>query len=213
MNLYDIASAPESQRDEDWEKNFFDTLVSGHLELIEEDPQSGPDGWPYLFVRTSRAAEEPAKNILHWASEHGVGVAINPDKHAPDMVLSYGMVWNFRQRAQFITPMEEPIDSGEVVFNKGQKIIFAEPSEEYLPGYVREILKTFFKDQKVDDAKIVLVSADEGKTFDLVFSQESLDITDEKEFDGILQAISWFLPTHYSLVIASEENFSGFKSL
>ena len=212
MEIMDLSNQPVELRNTQWENKFFNAFVSGQVELINEDPQMGPDGWPYLYLKTTAEAKEPTKNVLHWASENGVGVAINPDKAVPDMILSYGMIWNFRERAQFITASEATHLPGEFEIKGGTSVKAAAPSESYLPQYVRNILKMFFLQQKIENPKVVLLSTDE-KHYDLVFSAESLGSPENEEYDSILHAISWFLPTHYSLVLASESEIPNFESL
>ena len=42
-------------------------------------------------------------NSIEWLSDKGVGMVVNPTKGVPDYVFTYGMLWNYRERAQFQT--------------------------------------------------------------------------------------------------------------
>jgi hypothetical protein len=77
---------------------------------------------------------------------------------------------------------------------------------------VRKILAEFFRDQGVLQAKILVIGTAEN-TYDLVFSSESLGSPKDSEHKGVLEAISWFLPPHYSIVLASEVGLPAFVTL
>ena len=49
--------------------------------------------------------------------------------------------------------------------------------------------------------------------FDLCFSLESLGNPPDNEHEGIAEALSWFLPTHYSIVLISEKSLPEFLPL
>ena len=74
---------------------------------------------------------------------------------------------------------------------------------------MRKILRDFFRDQGLLAVKILMMSQD-GKNFDLAISLESLGNPPEKEHQGIAEAISWFLPPHYSLLIVSEKGLPSY---
>ena len=92
------------------------------------------------------------------------------------------------------------------------QFVVASPTEDYLPKYVRQILKDFFRDQMVLQPKILVASKD-SVNFDLCFSIESLGAPPEKEYNGICEAISWFLPQHYNITLLSEKSFPQFELL
>ncbi|MEQ1665166.1 MAG: hypothetical protein ABL927_07315, partial [Bdellovibrionales bacterium] len=86
---------------------------------------------------------------------------------------------------------------------------FASP---FLPQYVRKILRTFFLDNGIKEMKILLLIT-EDKNFDLCFSLESAGSPPENEHMDFLEAVSWFLPAHYSLRLVSEEGLPKFQVL
>ncbi len=199
-----------AKRDEAWERKFLELLPTALVNVIHPEPRTGPDSWPYLFIEISEASDEPATRIIEWLSERGIGLAVNPMKAIPDYVLSYGMIWNYRARGRFLTDIA---DSGakELVITDN-KIYVAPPTEDYLPKYVREILRAFFKDQKVLQPRVTLISQD-AVIYDIAFSLESLGNPPEREHQGIGEAISWFLPSHFAIVLVSEKKISGFTDL
>lgn len=211
FDLYRLSQQPESLRDEKWEADFLSALTLGHLQLEDLQPQQGPDGWPYLYAKTSPTAKEPTNKILSWLNEKGVGLVVNGSKTVPDYVFTYGAVWNFCQTGQFFTPTPER-STGQVLLKQGQQIYSGAPSKEYLPNHVCLVLKQFFDGQGVEDLRVLMVSLDQ-KIYDLYVSLDSLGNPPDNEHPGIAQAIQWFLPEHYSLVLAQESGLPKFFHL
>lgn len=211
MKLNEIVQVPDADRNPAWENQFFHALSLGKLKLISPEPQTGPDNWPYLLAETGEDATEPAQNILHWLSDKGIGLAVNPRKEYPDYVFSYGMLWSFKETGFFFKPAEErPV--GSVQLEVGNLMHAGPPTEGYLPGYVRKILREFFRDQQILLPKILVLSMDKVH-YDLAFSLESLGSPPENEHQGIAEAVSWFLPPHYSLMLISEKGLPPFSNL
>lgn len=211
MSLLELVNVPEEKRDHQWESDFFMALTQGNLKLIHEAPQKGPDGWPYLLAETAPDAGEPANKIMQWLATKGIGLVINPLKNYPDYVFTYGMLWHFKETGLFYrTADESPV--GTMELSEGEKLHAGPPAPHYLPQYVRNILKEFFRDQGVHSPRILVMSTDR-KHYDLAFSIESLGNPPTKEHQGIAEAISWFLPPHYSVVLVSEKGLPAFVGL
>lgn len=221
-NFKTLLAVPEQERNFSWDEKFFKLLSESDIELMTEDPQQGPDGWPYLLVQTIDDKKDPnhnyeqesAQKIFHWLSTRGIGLVVNPTRSPyPDYVFSYGMVWSFRETGYFLRPDLVPAGSeNSEVDYQNQKITTGVPTEQYLPLYVRKVLKDFFRDQMVLNPKVLMISTD-GKNYDLCFSLESLGNPPDSEHAGIAEAIAWFLPTHYSIVLISEKGLPEFVSL
>lgn len=210
--IHEMTLVKEDLRNLDWEEKFFLELSKSEISLMTDQPQMGPDGWPYLLTQTDGEEKEPAQKIIQWAAQKGIGLVINPSKDYPDYVFTYGMLWNFRETGRFLAA-QVPLPSSLSKLEIGKGEIFkGQPTEAFLPPYVRQVLKDFFRDQNLLQPKILLISQDQ-KNYDLAFSIESLGNPPEKEHQGILEAISWFLPPHYSLALVSEVQISGFEPL
>lgn len=207
----DLLSQPADQRDSDWETMVLRDFPKQNVAVLHPDPKPGPDGWPYLWIETGPDADEPVMKILDWLSTRGIGLALNPEKETPDFVFTYGMIWNFRLRGSFLSAAPER-KGGEFILQPGSQVLTGAPSETFLPKYARAVIKQFFLDQGVYAPKILLVSEDK-KNFDLCFSFESLGQPLSGEHMGIAEAISWFLPSHYSVAIVSEKAVPGFEPL
>jgi len=211
MDIIALTQVADEKRDPQWEVDFFMQLSQAKLKLMSQDPQVGPDGWPYLMAETGVDATEPAQNILQWLATRGMGLVVNPNKDYPDYVFSYGMVWHFRETGLFYRAKPE-VSNGSFELRDGAQLHAGDANPQYLPQYVRNILKEFFRDQGVFAPKILVMSADRVN-YDLAFSLESLGNPPTKEHQGIAEAISWFLPPHYSIVLVSEKDLPPFVNL
>lgn len=209
-----MLSIAPGRRDVTWERNFLRELPAAKVRVLNPEPQVGPDHWPYLFVSTEgdEASLEPITDVLNWLSTRGIGLAVNPHKTTPDIVLTYGMIWNFRERGEFITDQAGQPEKKKIELRNGQEVLAGPPSEAYLPKYARSILKQFLLDQGVVAPKVLMVSFDKVH-FDLCFSLESLGSPPEHEHEGIAEALSWFLPMHYPVSLISEKTIPGFQPL
>jgi len=212
LNLVSLCSQPESLRDLEWERAFLQALVDGSIDLENKEATQGPDGWPYLYAKTTNSATEPFLRVLEWLSKRGIGLVINAYKDMPDYVFPYGMIWGYKEYGQFFEATSNESIPDKVIFEKGQKVVAGPPTEQYLPIYVREILKEFFNSQGIEEVKILVISKDSDH-YDLVFSLDCLGNPPTHEHQGILEAIAWFLPNHYSVVLAEESGLPKFFSL
>ena len=210
--IYELINAPTTDRNEDWESQLLKSLSSARFNVLDETPQPGPDQWPYLLVETVPNGTETLDKIISWLHDKGVGLVVNPQKEAPDYVFSYGMLWNFKERGEFLTESRS-VQKGQVLFKENQKVLAGAPSDDYLPPYLRSVLRSFFNDNGVKTPKILVMGQNEQSHFDLCFSIESLGNPERAEHNGILEAISWFLPAHYSLVLISETGLPRFHDL
>jgi hypothetical protein len=224
-----LMSVSLNHRDIEWEQSFLQALPSAKLEVLNESPVAGPDGWPYLLAKSDVNSSEPATRVLEWLSERGIGLVINPDKMAPDYVLTYGMIWNFRERGEFLSRREQgsaalsakssgageatEADVTEFEIEAGAKLHTGDASREYLPDYARHVLRAFFTDNGTPNVKILVVGERDKSNYSLCFSLESLGNPGAAEHKGVLEAISWFLPPHYSIAILSEQGMPKFYDL
>lgn len=211
MNLLNLIETPEVQRNEDWENQFLKVLTQSNIQVMSPDPQYGPDGWPYLMAEVSADATEPAQKVLQWLATKGMGLVINPNKEYPDYILTYGMIWSFKETGWFFQKIDE-VKSGRIELSRKTIAHAGSPTPQYLPEYVRQILREFMRDQAILAPKILLISQD-NKNYDLAFSLDSLGNPPESEWAGIAEAIGWFLPPHYSIILVSEKDMPPFGPL
>ena len=180
----------DKDRDLEWESTFLNIFPKVFIDVDNDLPRQGSDGMCYMLVSTNKNSKETTIKLLNWAYDKGVGIAVNPQKHFPDFIFTYGMIWNFKETNHFLTS----------AINANQK--------PKLPSYVRSILKQFFLDQGAYQVKFTTIK-NQKKQFDLCFCASSLGNPPGSEHAGILKALSWFLPQHYPIAIVqnSEINF------
>lgn len=212
MNLDLLLQQPESKRDDQWERDFFGLITKAKVEVTQDQAKAGPDGWPYLLIKSGPQADQPFLQVLEWAATRGIGLALNTHKMLPDYVFTYGMLWNYAMNRQFVTVGPTP-KTGDVTIAENEDMIIGAPSEEYLPMFVRKILREFLNAQGMKSPRVTVLSTQDYKVVDLLFSSESLNDLKPKDFRAMSEAISWFLPLHYNLIIGSERNLSGFVDL
>jgi len=211
-------------RDLKWELSFLQILPQVTCRLLSQDPQVGPDNWPYMLIdldtQAADAVTEPVGRLLEWLSTRGIGLVVNPQKDYPDYVLTYGMIWSYQLRGKFLdlsaggsnSAGEDTKPAVATKYELGSQVIRGQPTKEALPDSVRKILKEFFRDQGVHQPKIMGLSPD-GKSFELAVSLESIGNPKESEYQGVAEAISWFLPPDYPVVLMSEKESQDFMEL
>ena len=63
--LSSLLAVPFEQRDLDWELRFFDSILNSKIEVVNDQPVEGPDGFPYLLVKSpSEKATENAQEVF-----------------------------------------------------------------------------------------------------------------------------------------------------
>jgi hypothetical protein len=210
-------------RDEAWEREFLEVIARAPVRVVAPNAIEGPDHWPYLQVSTQEStgdADDTMVNVVAWLSTRGIGLVLNAEKPLPDYVFTYGMLWNYCERGQFLSPSEAPPanslgtkqSAARFSITPGQQLFVGPPSLAHVPSYVRAVLKQFFRDQGVFTPKFLMISSD-NERFDLCFSLESLKSPPAHEHSNIIEAISWFFPAHYSLALVSEKMVAGFVEI
>ncbi len=217
FTLHQLSLIEDKLRNITWENYFFNQLTLSDLKVTNLDPQYGPDGWPYLFAETvDREGTESFQKVLNWLVQRGIGLVINANKKMPDYIFTYGMLWHFKETGLFylnnIEVSKTMAEAEYLDFSNKELLMHGCPTEAYLPLYVRKIIKEFFQQQGIIAPRILMISREPNK-FDLVFSLESLGSPPQKEHQGICEAISWFLPPHYSIMISSEKALPRFYTL
>ncbi len=208
QSLKTICEIPVSKRDVAWEEKLFNAIMDFPIFLAKDQPFQGPDGFSYMHISSKTGAQINKDNFLKWCFESGVGLVLNlENKKTPDFVFNYGMVWNFLWRGVFINKV--PADLKE-----SNDTYIHEISEGFLPKTVRKNIRIFLDTNKVNNAKLTLVSGGDKAPYEILWYFPELQKLEEKEQMALLKAISWFLPLDYRLAWADElEKELLFKSL
>ncbi len=225
-NLYRLVQTPQNERDDVWKQVFLENIVKASFRCGDPQVIMGPDGFPYfqLFL------PEPNKSFQCYVIERmkddfllasGYGVVINPSQNGADWVLSYGDILNLHLNKTFYTMGATPFSSEtntETIAEK-EEVLIGQPSEALLPQQTRQLLANLLKLNGINNPKILLLmrhkqGEDGGATQDIVFNLTEKKFADENTYRSVMQAISWYLPRHYSIVGMDEESLgSGFMPL
>lgn len=221
-SLNELFAQIEEHRDANWEFAVLNELKTAHVHVLLAEPQPGPDGFSYLLAETTEVAGKPLVELCRWLADHGIGLVLNPRKTPfPDYVLTYGQIWYFCETGEFqrlsnageTRPENAPTpfkEHAKVELTHNQQFLVGKPSAAYIPEYVQKMIRHFLFDQGVIRPSWAMLSQDQGKSYDLAFSLESLNSPPDKEHSGILEALSWFLPGHVPLCLVSEKSLCEF---
>lgn len=200
MELNTLLAVKSKLRDGEWEQNFFNALNSGKIRVLTQDPQSGPEGFPYLLTTSyGENHEEPFQRIAHWCADTGIGMVLNPTEDGEDYMFTFGMLWNYKYRGEFYSQW-----SHEETESSTPTMVIRKITEAYWPDKPRKIFQEFLIHQNILRPRVVLFSKSATSDPELGVSLESLGNPPEREHKGILEAFSWFFPRHYALVLVSE---------
>lgn len=211
MEFNQLIQQPEALRNEEWESDFLTQFVQLKVQLDGDQAKAGPDGWPYLHVRTTGEGAEPVMQVIQWLAAKGIGLVVNAHKMVPDYVFTYGMLWNFAETGRFADPAGARA-TGQADYT-GKKMIFGPPTEKYLPPYVRTVLRDFLRAQGFVQPRILVATTADYLETDLLLSIESIGGLAATEQRRFAEMLGWFLPLHYSLILAGEKDLPPFHPL
>ena len=202
------------------EKNFLLGIPDSQFDLVHDTAIQGPDGFPYLVIKSGTL--EKGSYLLNWCAQKVIGLVVT--KSASDEhVLTYGVIWNWIEHKQFYLDSLPNIDLPKKAnketdietnkpTNESTSFFTANPSNSFFPPYARSLLKEFLQDQGILNPRMTLAIRSESD-YDLCFSIESLSSPPASEHEGIVMALSWFFPRHYSIGLAKEGDLPGFINL
>jgi hypothetical protein len=212
--LFELFSVPKDQRDEKWKTDFFTVFPEATLRFTsEEQVKLEADGLPYAQLSLPIPGEPfqalTLTELIPWISETGIGVVFHDPDGEPGWVLTYGQIWSYREFGHFELPLEEAIPHEEMQVENPEDVLVYQPTDEYLPMYVRKQIKHFMTEalQIPDEPSMLVMFQQHPKPItSLVFSLFAEDFQTEEEFMNILYIMSWFLPTNYAVAGISKES-------
>lgn len=200
MELNQLLAVKSSLRDYEWEQSFFTTLTGGRIRVLSQDPQSGPEGFPYLLTTSyGEKNEEPFQRVAHWCADTGIGLVLNPSEDGEDYLFTFGMLWNYKFRGEFYSMWSHDDKNAS-----DNKMVVRQITEAYWPEKPRKLFREFLIHQNILNGRVCLFSKSASSDPELAISLESLGNPAQREHKGILEGFSWFFPRHYSLVLVSE---------
>lgn len=216
-SLSDLLITAQSQRDDLWEQRFLGALPSSSIYVMNKVPQMDPNGqWPYLWItdRADKASQQPSqqenlKALMAWCVQEGLGLVFNPQKMSPDYIFNYGMVWHFFYKGCFFERRSAVFHNQKLDLKGSQS---KSVDELTLPIQVRKILKEFTQSHNVLNLQICQIDHQDG-SWDLALDIDSLKPDSEEEQQNLLEALSWFLPPHYSLMALRRNQVKNWSPL
>lgn len=212
-----LLSVPLSERNDIWKEQFYKLIDTASLSLPDENVFVGPDGFPYLLLNIPEPGQQyhsySLRTVLGHCLENGLGLVIaRGDMSKPEWVFPFGMLWCFKEFGKLEVPADEKI-RGELlnetpagrlskeVVEESRQVMVGQPSEEYLPEYVRQVIRNFVTQRLniTDVQAFLLMDPAAEPTQSLVFSIFPDQFANENEYGAVLSMLRWYLPTHYGL--------------
>ncbi|GAA4805289.1 hypothetical protein GCM10023231_38080 [Olivibacter ginsenosidimutans] len=209
--LATLFEVDRAARDEAWNNEFSTNVSDASFACGEPQIIQGPDGFPYFQLQIPT----PNKPFQCYVVRHivsdfilnrGIGIVINAQKAQPDWVFTYGDLVNFAVRGEFYTTSSPVQLPKEEVIQRQEKVLMGQPSEAFLPGPARLIIRQFLEKQGIRDTKIALMTRQYG---DDVLQELVTNLTPKKvgqeRFEALQSHLKWFLPRHYAMVATDED--------
>lgn len=216
--IYKLIQMPKEQRNELWVDMFLENLSGASFRCGDPQVISGPDGYPYfqLFL-PEPGVEFQCFVIDHMTDtfllENGLGVVINPSGTGADWVLTYGDILNLKLNQAFYTTDGHSFSTQQEteVLQEEEQVMVAQPSEQILPGYTRNILREYLKANGIENPKVVLMMKNrDGKVSqDIVFNITRDNFTTDEDHRALMGSLQWFMPQHYSYAGMDEQVLKG----
>jgi hypothetical protein len=211
--IVQLLAARPPEPDDAWRTQFYNTVYDASFACGDPQVLTGPDGFPYFTLFTPEP-NQPFEsfcicNLLEPATEQGFGIVINPTAEGADWVFTYGDLVTHRLFGAFEVDAPPsslpPVETTE----SSETVLIGSPSESYLPGYVRAVLRGFLtQGVGISEPGVLLMHRPaQQPPQQLLFSIFPEDFNSEADFFGVLRAISWFLPRHY--LVAAVPRDSG----
>lgn len=205
--MVDLFSVPREQRDDKWKQSFLESVQTASFACGNPQVTIGPDGFPYFSLLTP----EPHKpfesfcirNIKDdFLLEKGIGITINPKDNSVEWVFSYGDIVNLHLNKEFYTVKDDIEIKNVETIEKDEKILIAQPSENYLPKETRSVIKKHLQANGIKQPKIMMICREiEGTVIqELAFNIFREDFSSTDQLNNIMQQLSWFLPRHYIIL-------------
>jgi hypothetical protein len=205
-----LFAVAREKRSEAWIQQFYATVPDASLIGFQPQVQQGPDHFPYFQL----AIPDPGPltpfcvtHLLDYLLDNGYGIAIFGDAsrtNHPEWVFSYGDLLSYSIYGRFDgDPAETGGSSGSAWGSRGDQVLRAAPSEEYLPARARRVLGNYLRTMfQHPDPKVALVINPKLKParnlmINLTLAQYR---GDRGKLDAAMRYLVWFVPSTYSLM-------------
>ncbi|MCO6462202.1 MAG: hypothetical protein J5I59_12430 [Saprospiraceae bacterium] len=197
---------PKTGRTIEWQEELFGILPLACFKSKDSGIIHGPDGFPYfeLYLPEDGYAGDVycIEGILDYVLHNGYGISIHQTEGSAEWVLTYGDILNYKLNGRFYSLPETDPAPDYIVSNEHQQMMIAQPSETFLPTYMRPILKSFLQYIGIAEPKMlgILLSTDKSQQPQLAFNIFPEDYNSKEELDYKMYQLSWFFPKHYVIV-------------
>lgn len=156
--MLDLFAVAVEQRDDKWEKEFFENVQAASFACGTPQVTVGPDRFPYFALSTPEPYQAFESFCIRNLKddlllEKGIGIAINPKASSVEWVFSYGDIVNLHLNKEFYTETGNVEIENEETIKKDEKVLMAQPSESYLPKQTRKVIKKFYKRMELNNLK------------------------------------------------------------
>ena len=202
---------PRAEKNAQWREKFLLNVIDAKFAMGDPQILTGPDGYNYLHLLSPGIVNKRSDVVLkNWVDElvdKGIGVAINPQQN-PDWVFTCGDILNYKLSAEFYTATPDFNLEKEEIIQKEEEVLVGQPSEIYFPSQARRSIKNFLTNLGIYSPRILLLARTkpEGMLQELAFDITREDFEQDKDFDYAMQSVSWFLPSHYTVISLSKDS-------
>ncbi|HEX8546509.1 MAG TPA: hypothetical protein VF691_06065 [Cytophagaceae bacterium] len=205
---------PKAERNAQWREKFLNNVIDAKFSCGDPQILKGPDGYYYLnllFPEThGQTSTVVIRQLMDDLIDRGIGAAINPHQN-PDWVFTSGDILNYKLNSEFYTATPNFDLEKEEVIQKEEEVLVGQPSEVYLPLPARNSIRNFLLQLNIENPKILLLARTkpQGMLQELAFNITRSDFDEDKDFDYAMQSVSWFLPSHYTVISLSMDSNVG----
>lgn len=219
--IFDLVKVPKEERDAAWKHQFLSNLPTASFRCGNPQVILGPDRFPYFQLFLPEPGVEFQSFVFDrmkddFLLEKGIGVVINPTENAADWVFSYGDIVHYHLKKTLEYPESQNTNQDDMKIEANEQVMIGAPSEEMLPKASRKVLDQLLKMNNIPAPKILLMGRTKnGKAFQhLGFNITPKSFDDEKKYQGIMQALTWYMPKDYSIIGLNETQFEkGFQPI
>lgn len=193
-----LVKIPREQRDQTWIEQFFAALPEASLATTEAQVFRGPDGMQYFDLHLPEQGKPFEAHCVAALAEHctnnGFGLVLNPASNPPDWVFSYGDLWHLRTHGKLAMRKVEG-----AVGSEGDQVLVGSPSEQLLPPWARNVLKSFLEYLKIESPGVLLIVSQKATPAEcLVFNVHAEDFP-AGQFEHVQRLLAWFIPPHLNI--------------
>ncbi|WP_380873431.1 hypothetical protein [Sphingomonas sp. DBB INV C78] len=215
--LVDLVDTPHEARDHAWVDAYFATVWNASIQLPAPGPFIGPDGFRYMRLDIPAPGSvfdsNSLANLTDPCIEKAMGVALfrHPDADQPSYVMSMGVLQSLIQfgdwRGDPQDIAEQGDGSGRVTLGRGEEILTAAPSADFLsPRAARGLIRHLADRWDMADPRIMLMMSGKMRpTRSLVVNRTLASFADEGEAQYFCECLLWHLPPSRSITLQPDD--------